>query len=76
MRSFVARLLRSALQPLIAFGHIWVYMPPASPEEALSGPAPGHPETLRSDIPPSAVEQALHRQLTDLTPEEGRELWQ
>jgi hypothetical protein len=77
MRSLLARFLRSALQSLIAFGHIWVYMPPVPepPEQALTGPVPGHPEALRPDIPPSEAERALHRQLLDLSPEEGTGLW-
>jgi hypothetical protein len=76
MRSFLTRFLRSAQETLIAFGNLWVYVPPVpespeSPEAPLGGPAPGHPEALRPDIPLSAVERALHRQFLGADPREG-----
>ncbi|MFE9629095.1 DUF6059 family protein [Streptomyces sp. NPDC006527] len=76
MRSFLTRFLRSAQETLIAFGNLWVYVPPVpespeSPEAPLGGPAPGHPEALRPDIPLSAVERALHRQFLGAHPGEG-----
>ena len=37
----------------------------------LTGPAPGHPERLLPDVPPSRHERALWRQLTDLRVDGG-----
>ncbi|MYV53157.1 DUF6059 family protein [Streptomyces sp. SID3212] len=78
MRLLLARCLRSAVNALVAFGHLWVYVPPlpASPTaqtppsppaapgpHRLTGPAPGHPERLCPEVPLSETEMMLRRQL-------------
>ncbi|AIS01737.1 DUF6059 family protein [Streptomyces glaucescens] len=69
MRKPLRGLLRFLMDALIAYGE--VYMCPPPPE--LAGPAPGHPEQLRPDVPLTETEHALARQLTgDRRPEEHR----
>jgi hypothetical protein len=79
MRLLLARCLRSAVNALIAFGHLWVYIPPlptpptaqtqpAPPPapalpQSLTGPAPGHPERLCPEVPLTETEMTLRRQL-------------
>ncbi|MDX3854758.1 DUF6059 family protein [Streptomyces sp. AK02-01A] len=73
MRSLLARCRRSAVNWLIAFGQIWVYIPPTAPpaSPAPTGPAPGHPERLCPEVPLSEVEMALLRQLLGVSGEES-----
>ncbi|MCX5141944.1 DUF6059 family protein [Streptomyces sp. NBC_00338] len=59
---FGARLVRSFYRALIAAGRIWVHIPDCPPPP----PHPCELERLRPDIPLSAVEIALDRQLSDL----------
>ncbi|MEU3187607.1 DUF6059 family protein [Streptomyces sp. NPDC006923] len=65
MRTLLVRCRRSVVNWLIAFGQIWVYIPPTAPtaSPAPAGPAPGHPERLCPEVPLSEVEKALLRQL-------------
>ncbi|MFG3142111.1 DUF6059 family protein [Streptomyces sp. NPDC048211] len=71
MRILLARYLRSVAYALVAFGQIWVYIPPvaappvaAPPDDAPSGgPPPGHPERLCTDVPLSEAEVIWGRQL-------------
>ncbi|MFF2521134.1 DUF6059 family protein [Streptomyces liangshanensis] len=78
MRLLLARCLRSAVNALVAFGHLWVYVPPLPRSPAaqtpqsppappgpheLTGPAPGHPERLCPEVPLTETEMALRRQL-------------
>ncbi|WP_051796674.1 DUF6059 family protein [Streptomyces sp. NRRL S-87] len=56
------RPLRAVYRTLSAAGAMWVWTPPVE----LCGPAPGHPERLRPDVPFDATELALFRQLTAL----------
>ena len=70
MASFFAWLLRAAQDSLIAFGRIWVWIPPV-PETPLEEPPPGHPERLCPDLPLSAVERELLLAFPDMDPEGG-----
>ncbi|MCX4450551.1 DUF6059 family protein [Streptomyces sp. NPDC087866] len=65
MRLVLARYLRSFASSLIAFGRIWVYIPPTDEQvgKPAEGPPPGHPERLCPEIPLSAAERAWGRQL-------------
>lgn len=64
-------LLREVSRAVTAGGLLWVCVPPVDePGEATgpsptpsAGPPPGHPEKLRPDVPPNAVERLLQRQL-------------
>ncbi|MGW0337522.1 DUF6059 family protein [Streptomyces sp. NPDC003011] len=70
MASFSVWLLRAVQESLIAFGRIWVWIPPVS-ETPLEGPPPGHPERLRPDVPLSAVERKLLLMFPDMESEDG-----
>ncbi|WP_254407733.1 DUF6059 family protein [Streptomyces sp. GMY02] len=53
---------------VIAYGRIWVYIPPSPPpsrpdSRPLTGPVRGHPERLCPEVPLNEVELALRRQL-------------
>ncbi|WP_329022812.1 MULTISPECIES: DUF6059 family protein [unclassified Streptomyces] len=65
MRLALARYLRSFVSSFIAFGQIWVYIPPVDERRTgpTEGPPPGHPERLCPEIPLSAAELAWGRQL-------------
>ncbi|MFJ4682485.1 DUF6059 family protein [Streptomyces sp. NPDC091377] len=68
MASLYAWLLRAAQESLIAFGRIWVWIPPVESEPPPGGPPPGHPERLCPDVPLSAVEVEILRHFPDLDP--------
>ncbi|MCX5330360.1 MULTISPECIES: DUF6059 family protein [unclassified Streptomyces] len=79
MASLCAWLLRAVQDSLIAFGRIWVWIPPVEPPrppkgpppgrpKPLEGPPPGHPERLCPDVPLSAVEAEILRHLPDSDP--------
>ncbi|MFR9798050.1 DUF6059 family protein [Streptomyces sp. MS06] len=52
---------------LVTFGEAMLGGFPRSHErEPLTGPLPGHPERLRPDVPLSAVERELARELAKL----------
>ncbi|MFE9031846.1 DUF6059 family protein [Streptomyces iakyrus] len=68
MASLYAWLLRAAQDSLIAFGRIWVWIPPAESETPLEGPPPGHPEQLCPDVPLNAVEEEFLRIFPDIDP--------
>ncbi|CAL9284882.1 DUF6059 family protein [Streptomyces olindensis] len=68
MASVYAWLLRAARDSLIAFGRIWVWIPPVESEEPLQGPPPGHPERLCPDVPLNAVEKEILRHFRDIDP--------
>ncbi|WP_046508714.1 DUF6059 family protein [Streptomyces odonnellii] len=68
----LARLLRSLVSSMgkwmIAYGQIWVYIPPSAPQprpgsRPLTGPVRGHPERLCPEVPLNEVELALRREL-------------
>lgn len=65
MRILLARYLRSFAYALVAFGQIWVYIPPAAEADdgPADGPPPGHPERLCPEIPLSEAEMIWGRQL-------------
>jgi hypothetical protein len=65
MRILLARYLRSVAYALVAFGQIWVYIPPTreSDDEIVAGPPPGHPERLCLEVPLSEAEMTWRRQL-------------
>ncbi|MFJ6217199.1 DUF6059 family protein [Streptomyces sp. NPDC092296] len=70
MRSLLARSVRLVVDSLVAAGQFCVYVPPVAPitaqipvGPAAGGPGPGHPERLCPEVPLSAVEAALSRQL-------------
>ncbi|MGW9451540.1 DUF6059 family protein [Streptomyces sp. NPDC055632] len=63
MPLFVLRRLTELWEALIAFGHLWVHIPVPPPADP-TGPAPGHPERLRPDVPPTDRERALWNDLT------------
>ncbi|MFE0774911.1 DUF6059 family protein [Streptomyces sp. NPDC058861] len=72
MPLFVLRHLTGLWEALIAFGHLWVHIPvpppadPTGPSDPTgpTGPAPGHPERLCPDVPPTDRERALWNDLT------------
>jgi hypothetical protein len=52
---------------LVALGEALVGgFPPGDGQEPLAGPLPGHPERMRPDIPLSAVERDIARELAKL----------
>ncbi|MER6118473.1 hypothetical protein E6R60_09870 [Streptomyces sp. A0642] len=69
MRTLLTRYLRSCAGALIAFGQIWIPVPPGPApqdgrtDEAPGGPAPGHPERLCPEVPLSEAEMTWGRQL-------------
>ncbi|WP_406099139.1 DUF6059 family protein [Streptomyces sp. NBC_01013] len=65
MRILLARFLRSCADALVAFGQIWVHIPPVPvPEDGPpGGPPPGHPERLCPEVPLSEAEMTWGRQL-------------
>ncbi|MGW6206674.1 DUF6059 family protein [Streptomyces sp. NPDC055089] len=69
MRTLLTRYLRSCVGALVAFGQIWIYIPPApvpedgATDEAPGGPPPGHPERLCPEVPLSEAEMTWGRQL-------------
>ena len=72
--SLIRRTLRSLYRSLVAFGSLWVLMPPAeSGTQALPAPPPkpggipcGHPERLCPELELTEIEWALEYQLRDL----------
>ncbi|MEO3763962.1 DUF6059 family protein [Streptomyces sp. B8F3] len=62
-------LLRALQEALTSLGRVWFFIPPPppAPPAPLPGPAPGHPERLRPDLPLTEQEEALSRQLDDIT---------
>ncbi|MFF2044108.1 DUF6059 family protein [Kitasatospora sp. NPDC058170] len=65
MYSLLGSCLRFLLRGLIVSGQISGYVPPVLPP-SRSGPVPGHPERLCPEVPLSAVEVGLRRQLRGL----------
>ncbi|WP_234323315.1 DUF6059 family protein [Streptomyces bikiniensis] len=55
MPLFVLRRLAGLWEALIAFGHLWVHIPTPPPADRTdpTGPAPGHPERLCPELPPT-----------------------
>ncbi|WP_433547545.1 DUF6059 family protein [Streptomyces sp. CA-294286] len=53
---------------LLPAGLLYVYVPPGEPDgepgTEPAGPAPGHPERMCPQLPLSATERALERELT------------
>ncbi|MFE9426933.1 DUF6059 family protein [Kitasatospora sp. NPDC006697] len=56
------RCARRLLAELVAFGLLWMHVPDP-PAPAGSGPGPRHPERLCPEVPLSAVELQLAREL-------------
>ncbi|WP_406458019.1 hypothetical protein OG782_35015 [Streptomyces sp. NBC_00876] len=67
MRILLARYLRSVMDAVVAFGHIWVHIPPVTEPGGVpvAGPPAGHPERLCPEIPLSEAEMAWRRQLLE-----------
>ncbi|MEU1183227.1 DUF6059 family protein [Streptomyces sp. NPDC005820] len=68
MRFLVARMVRAAYEALVAFGWLWLALPPPPVDEAgplLAGPPRDHPERLCPGSPLTPIEQALERELQD-----------
>ncbi|MFI9330377.1 DUF6059 family protein [Kitasatospora sp. NPDC052868] len=65
MYSLLGSCLRFLLRGLIVSGQISGYVPPVLAPSG-SGPAPGHPERLCPEVPLSAVELRLRRELRGL----------
>ncbi|MFF0729572.1 DUF6059 family protein [Streptomyces sp. NPDC004134] len=73
MVAALAWLLRALQEALTSLGRVWFFIPspppvpPAPPPAPPPGPAPGHPERLRPDLPFTVQEEALRRQLDDIS---------
>ncbi|MFJ4717375.1 DUF6059 family protein [Streptomyces sp. NPDC088785] len=64
MLSLARRFVRGVYRALKAYGSYYTGLDPERPEGIqLEDPAPGHPERLCRDIPLTAVERALVREL-------------
>ncbi|GAA2993770.1 hypothetical protein GCM10010519_28950 [Streptomyces lactacystinicus] len=61
-RAGVIILLRCVGRVLITYGNCW-FPPPAPPDPPARGPGAGHPERTCPELPPTAVELMLWRQL-------------
>ncbi|WP_428986264.1 DUF6059 family protein [Streptomyces pyxinae] len=62
---WAVRVTKGLWRGLVVFGESLVGgFPGSGEEEPLAGPLPGHPERLRTDIPLSALERDLARELT------------
>ncbi|MFE2264425.1 DUF6059 family protein [Streptomyces griseosporeus] len=57
--AILARVVEEAYRSLVAYGQMWIWVP-------SEPPLPEPLERVRPDIPLSAVERALERQLLDL----------
>ncbi|WP_326794324.1 hypothetical protein OG946_01440 [Streptomyces sp. NBC_01808] len=68
MVAALAWLLRALQEALTSLGRVWFFIPPPppAPPPPPPGPAPGHPERLRPDLPLTEQEEALRRQLGDI----------
>lgn len=68
MVAALAWLLRALQEAFVALGRVWLFIPVALPDPPPppAGPVPGHPERLRPDVPLTAQEEALRRQLDDI----------
>lgn len=63
MRPTVRRLLAAGLwQALVCLGGLWLDVPGLTSRQD-DGTAPGHPERLCPDVPPTPTERALWAQL-------------
>jgi hypothetical protein len=73
----IARVTKGLWRGLVAFGESLVGgFPRGGEQDPLAGPFPGHPERLRTDVPLSALERQLMREmpmLRDLPP--TRSFW-
>lgn len=64
---WVVRGTKDVWHGLVAFGEgLLGGFPPGDGQEPLAGPLPGHPERMRPDIPLSAVEREIARELAKL----------
>nr|BAQ21963.1 hypothetical protein [Streptomyces versipellis] len=67
LASLAGRGLRFLITMMVPLGKIWCYIPDP-PQELIMGPAPRHPERVRSDVPLSPLERELARQLRQPDP--------
>ncbi|MEU2712205.1 DUF6059 family protein [Streptomyces sp. NPDC007205] len=58
------RVLKVIYGTLVAAGRMYVWLPPTEPHPDCSDPPLLHPERLRPDVPLTAYERALERELT------------
>lgn len=65
MRRFDDR-VRRMIDRIAAFGSHWVHMPPCQAARRRLGPPAGHPERLCPEMPPTALERRLARELGPL----------
>ncbi|MFG2718530.1 DUF6059 family protein [Streptomyces sp. NPDC048416] len=64
----VVRGAKGVWRGLVAFGEAMVGgLPGGGEQDMLTGPLPGHPERLLTDVPLSALERELVRELTKLS---------
>lgn len=65
----LAWLQRVLQEALTALGRVWFFIPPPPPvpPPPPTGPVSGHPERLRPDVPLTDQEEALRRQLADIS---------
>jgi hypothetical protein len=68
MVAALAWLLRVLQEAFVALGRVWLFIPTSLPDPPPppAGPVPGHPERLCPDVPLTAQEEALRRQLDDI----------
>ncbi|MGW3202946.1 DUF6059 family protein [Streptomyces sp. NPDC001135] len=58
------RVLKAIYGTLTAAGRMYIWVPPADWHPDRCGPPPLHPERLRPDLPLTAYERAVERELT------------